>query len=599
MNNDIETIKDKIDIVSLVQSYTPLIKAGKNFKANCPFHNEKTPSFMVSPEIGIYKCFGCQKAGDIFSFVQEIEHVGFRDALEILAERAGVKLTKQGEFDKDKSKAQKILELNILAEKFYHYILTNHDIGKKAREYLKKRGIKEKTIEHFKIGYAPKSWDSLLNFLVSKKLDIINMASAGLIVPRKSGGGYFDMFRGRIIFPLKDIRGRTIGFAGRTIFMEDPKYINTQETAVFKKDKFLFGLNLSKSSIKEKNLAIIVEGELDMISPFQAGVTNIVASKGTSVTENQLKILKRVTNTLIFFFDQDIAGKAAQERGIKLAESLDFNIKCALLPKKYKDPDELAQKDKKELINSIKNSLNLYDYYFYIAKEKFNTKDPIQKKQAGEYILAKIREIKNVIEKDHYIKKASEFLEVSQETILNYLKELDLKFNLKGAGYFYGQSRVEHLGLKYTNLNKMGIEEYILSIILKAPLDISQKTLFKLGVKDFVNNDTKTLFVGLKDYLAGRKKKFDIKFFYNRVEEDIRKIVESLYLWDINDIITNTDKLEKELNKTLRIIKELSIKRELFGISVKIKEAELEKDKEKIKELSKQFNQISKKLVWV
>src|SRR5258708_3576607 len=263
--DDLELIKQRINIVDLISEYLPLKKSGVNFKANCPFHQERTPSFMVSPERQIWHCFGCQRGGDIFRFVMEKEGIEFKEALEILAQKAGVSLKQTGK--KEKSQSERVYEVNQKAQQFFNYILTKHVLGKKALEYLEKRGITQATITEFGLGYAPLSWEALTSFLKKRQFLDSEIVAAGLEVPSKRGG--YDRFRGRIMFPLIDVRGRVLGFSGRVLEEREssgeieggPKYINSPQTLVFDKKRFLFGLQLSKGQIKEEKEAIIVEGE--------------------------------------------------------------------------------------------------------------------------------------------------------------------------------------------------------------------------------------------------------------------------------------------------------------------------------------------------
>ncbi|MFH1388913.1 MAG: DNA primase [Patescibacteria group bacterium] len=581
--NQIEEIKNKLDIVSVVGSYIKLTKAGRHYKASCPFHSEKTPSFIVSPELNIFKCFGCQKAGDIFEFVKEFEHVEFVDALEILAEKAGIKLIRSGQNPQEKTRKTKIFEANLLASEFYNYILTKHKFGKTARDYLKDRGIKDSTIKTFQIGYAPKSWNSLGNFLLKKGYFLPDLVAGGLVKPRQGGGGFFDMFRGRIMFPLKDIRGRVIGFAGRTIFNEEPKYINTAETEIFKKEAFLFGLNLAKDAIKKTGVAIVVEGEFDMISPFQAGVSNIVASKGTSLTQNQISLIKNLSDTVILFFDTDFAGKSAAVRGIELAQNQDLNVKIGVLPAEFKDPDEAVRKDKKVFFEAIKNAVSIYDFYLDQAQQTYNLTDAVAKKKAGIFVAKQLYKIKNPIEKEHYAKKLATLLDTSLNSIWDLLKDVENQEKLGGSREFIEEKPA---------MSKLSPQEFIIAVLLKCPTDTANKYLYKLGIADFEHNETlKEIFTVLKDYLATRKRPLDIRKFISTIQPASRDLVLNLYLLEIENILEDSDRLQKVLNSALEKTKQERIKRELSVISGKIKEAEVKGNLEEIKTLSHDYSQ--------
>ncbi|MDP2861049.1 MAG: DNA primase, partial [bacterium] len=322
MADQIEEVKQKTDIVSLIGEYIEVKKAGRNYKAICPFHSEKTPSFMISPELQIYKCFGCQAGGDCFAFLKEYEGMEFGEALKFLADRAGVKLERISRTDT--SEKEKIIEINNLTSRFYQYLLFNSSFGKVALDYLlRERGLKLTTIKEFGLGFSPDSPIGLKKFLIDKKkFDPRDIERAGIGYPK---GGYFiDRLRGRVIFPLLDHRGNTVGFAGRVLpgpnEKETAKYINTPETPVYHKSNLLYALNLTRQNIKRKNIAIVVEGELDAISSWQAGIKNVVAIKGSALTEDQVRLLSRFCKKAILCLDSDIAGDAAARRGVITAQ---------------------------------------------------------------------------------------------------------------------------------------------------------------------------------------------------------------------------------------------------------------------------------------
>ena len=270
--DDVALIKEKINIVDLIGEYLPLKKAGINFKANCPFHEEHTPSFMVSPERQIFHCFGCSKGGDIFKFLMEKEGIDFPEALEQLAQKAGVVLQRRKK--DEKSEGDRLFEVNQKAAQFYSYMLTEHKLGSAALNYLKKRGLTDETIKTFNLGYAPQNWEALTKFLKKRGFTTGEIIRSGLGVA--SNSGCYDRFRSRVMFPLPDVRDRIIGFSGRILGAGEPKYINSPQTPIFDKSKLLFGLHLSKGDIRQKKEAILVEGEMDMLMSYQSGVKNIV-----------------------------------------------------------------------------------------------------------------------------------------------------------------------------------------------------------------------------------------------------------------------------------------------------------------------------------
>ena len=371
-----DEVKSKVDIIELISSYLPLKKAGRNFAGLCPFHNEKTPSFMVSGERQVFKCFGCGEAGDVFTFLEKIEGWDFREALEELAKKTGVKLKKFEPTGQSKVR-DKLIEINKLVAKFYTHLLVEHPIGEPARKYLLSRGIKAPLWEDFGLGFSPDSWDKTFEFLKKHGFDIGDISQAGLIISRSTGSGqagrngYFDRFRNRLMFPLKDSRGTILGFAGRIIndseskrakeLKVEAKYMNSPETPVFNKGSILFGLDLARSAIREKNEALLVEGEFDVISARSAGVLNAVASKGTALTDKQVATLSHICENVALCFDTDLAGDAAARRGIELLDIAGITVKVVGLGK-YKDPDEFSQKDPAGFKKSIGVADNIYDY---------------------------------------------------------------------------------------------------------------------------------------------------------------------------------------------------------------------------------------------
>ena len=296
--DQINEIKQKLDIVDVINPYVSLTKSGKNYKGVCPFHSENTPSFMVSQDLQLFKCFGCGEGGDIFKFIQKIEGVDFHQSLEILAEKAGVTLEKSS-YDKEADNRKVLLEINHLAALFFQFILLKHPLGKPALEYVKKkRKMDDETIRNFGVGYALDSWDTLYRALSKKGDTAKDIVDAGLAVARSNGSGHIDKFRDRIMFPLVDINGKVVGFTGRTISNKEPKYLNTSSTPIFNKSTFLFCMDKAKVHIKKAG-AIVVEGQMDALTSHQFGISNVVASGGTSLTTGQLKVLSRYTTDLI------------------------------------------------------------------------------------------------------------------------------------------------------------------------------------------------------------------------------------------------------------------------------------------------------------
>lgn len=582
----ISEIKQKIDIVDLVGSYVTIKKAGRNYKGVCPFHSENTPSFMVSPELQIFKCFGCGEAGDIFKFVEKIEGVEFSAALEQLAAKAGVKLEKK-DYDPESARRKELYRINNLSAKYYHYVLTKHPQGKFAMEYLlEKRKLTKDTIEFFQVGYAPDTWDSLNKFLKKQGIHENEMLDAGVINERSKGSGYIDKFRGRVVFPFKGIDGNILGFNGRTLFDREPKYLNTAETAVFHKSVFLFNLVNAKIDIKKQG-AVIVEGQMDVLSAYQHGIKNVIASSGTALAESQFKILQRYTNDLTFCLDSDSAGVTAVYRAVEIAEKLGFNIKVALIPAPYKDLDEVLQKEPEKAKKAVKDAVDVYDFYVSTTIKANNKDTAMGKKLILETLADLFSKIKNPVIVDHYAKLLATKLDLSEETVIEMFKN-----GAPSGSYENYKEDSEKLPL----LSRDNPEGYFIALLLKADIDTMRDYAYKMDVEDFINPLVVNIFKSLVDYLKEDKKSFNIKQVIKRADEAYRDNISELYLWDFEGIIEvdSPQQLERELESLFKRIKKDSAKRAVKDLTEKIKIAEMEKDGDLVLKLTKKVEKLKK-----
>jgi DNA primase len=421
MASTVEQIKNKLGIIEVVGSYLKLEKAGINFKSRCPFHNEKTPSFFVSPSRDSYYCFGCGKNGDIFSFVQEFEGVDFIGSLKILADRAGVVIEKID--PKLKNQNDKLLTLLEETTLFYE---ENLEKNPRALKYLKERGLEKKILKSFRIGFAQNEWRSLLEYLTKKGYSEKEIDEAGLI--KESQGKVYDRFRSRIMFPVSDPSGRTVAFSGR-IFGEEndeiAKYLNSPETKFFKKSNTLFGYDKAKIDIRKNNFAILVEGNVDVLMAHQAGYRNTVAPLGTALTREQLDKVSRLTKRIVIAFDSDGAGFKASSRGAKIALSVGIDLKIASIPEGY-DPADLIIKDKDEWKDVIKNSTHIIE--FYLSRLKNDEKD---ERKLGlkikEEILPFVAMLENKIDQAHFVKILSETMGISEEKLYEEVEKIEIK----------------------------------------------------------------------------------------------------------------------------------------------------------------------------
>ncbi|MCR4329859.1 MAG: DNA primase [Candidatus Roizmanbacteria bacterium] len=403
--SQVDEIKKRIDIVEYIGTYVSLKNTGRNFQGLCPFHAEKTPSFVVSPDRQIWHCFGaCAEGGDVISFVMKLEGISFVEALSNLAQLTGVKLDTTTISDDSWKEKEKLFSVNNRAAEFFHYILTEHKIGKKALEYLLSRGLNQGLIAQFQIGYAPDSWRSLHTYLIKKKVAENTIVETGLVVQGKQG--VYDRFRGRIMFPLKDMRGHILGFSGRILESSDKgaKYINTPETILYHKRETLFGIDRAIESIRKSKEAILMEGEFDVILAHREGFTNAVAIKGSALTTEQLRLLGRIVDTLVFALDMDKAGTEAIKRGISLAEETQKAL-YVLAPLSGKDPADTFLLHPYEFKQAYKHKETIYDFLLRMVLAKFDVTTLYGRKAIIDEIIPFLSSINNPVIFDFFIKR--------------------------------------------------------------------------------------------------------------------------------------------------------------------------------------------------
>lgn len=461
-----DEIKQKLDIVDVIKGYLPLQQAGMNFKACCPFHKENSPSFMVSPDKQIYHCFGCGKGGDMFSFVMEIENVDFIEALRILAPKAGVTLKRQD--PKLTSRRNKLMDIMDLSRRYYYKVLTEIDQAKSARNYLKNRGLSDTTIDEWQIGYSFDTWSNLCDFLKKKEFSDIEILDAGMSAKSQKSNRYYDRFRGRIMFPINDVNGNTIAFSARVSPEKEAeekqgKYINSPQTFIYDKSKVLFGLDKAKVDIKKNDLAIIVEGQMDVIQAHQADFKNVVASSGTALTVDQLQLLKRYSNNIALAFDMDKAGQMAADRGILEAMRFDMNIRVIEVPD-GKDPDECIKSNPDAWKKAVDSAKPVIQYYFDRELMGINIKDIDVVDKKCKYLSYWIRGEKSPIKRSFWIKELHERTGVSEEDIRKYVEggEKDKNSNIDSV------QQAEPIKNKVVSKEET-LSELLLALVLKFP----------------------------------------------------------------------------------------------------------------------------------
>jgi DNA primase len=561
-------VREKVDIVSLISEYLPLKKAGRNFNANCPFHNENTPSFVVSPERQIWHCFGCGKGGDAFTFLMEYEKIEFFEALQTLAKKAGVTL-KNTSSNLSTSRKQTIYKLNKLTSEYYHYVLTKHRVGEQALIYLKnERGLSDKLINTYQIGFSPGMGDALSRYLIDKKKYKTNdLIDAGLSIQK--GPRTIDFFRGRIMFPLIDQRDNIVGFSGRSLDDSGPKYINTKDTIVYHKGSMFFGFNQAKESIKKEEISIVVEGEFDVISLFSEGISNAVALKGTALTENQAILLSRFAPKVAMCLDKDNAGYMALKRSLPILEKRGLSI--SVIDYQEKDPDESIKKSKLDFKKAVKDQVEVYDFLIdkMLSENDINT--GAGKKKITDEMLPLIAEINNEIIKEHYLKKLSKKIETSYESLLRQLDKKD-------------KDPEDQLIIKKQKGSRREIlEEYLLGLVLQNvnPVDMITKT------SDILNNYKFELpAIGKiyeEIYSVKDAKMFDIKSVSKNLPKELISVFDKSFLMPLPKFETALDN-ENEIIRIAKEIKLMFLKDELKKISRNIKEEDGYNKIERIRE---------------
>lgn len=502
----IDEIKEKLDVVDIIGDYVALQKTGHTFKALCPFHSEKTPSFMVTPEKQSWHCFGCGAGGDIFSFVMKKEGVDFSRALEMLAEKAGVTLLKKQKLDDEY--AHLLYEVNEAAASYYHKILIDSPAARNAREYLQKRGISRETIENFQLGMSLSSRDALQRHFSGRWKD--ELVQSGLVVRRNDKT--YDLFQGRLLFPIKNKRGKVLGFGGRVIDDREPKYINSPQTVLFNKSRLLYGIDRSMTAIKESNKVVVVEGYMDVLTAHQYGMQDVVASMGTSLTEEQLITLKGLTKTILFALDSDIAGDKATIRGLDLSRrflerkdmekksmlqsktSLDVDIRIINLPK-GKDPDELIRTNPQEWQKAVEQALPIMDYYFNIVTSNLDLTDFKDKAIAKQQLLPVITELGDEIQRELYIKRLSQLIGVDEKKIAGEAARIQPT----------ATEKVRKVSVKQSSGDPL--EEYCLCLLLTYPY--LRDKCSELLPEHFNRTENRQIYLIWQEYAEGLRDRID------------------------------------------------------------------------------------------
>jgi len=576
-DNIIDQVQEKSDIVEVISRYIPLKKSGRNYKAPCPFHHEKTPSFMVSPDKQIYHCFGCGAGGNVFSFLMRYENIQFPEAVETLAEKAGVAIPRSANRSQGNASSafNQFYRMNELACQFFCECLANNG---GAKEYLATRGLGEDAIKKFKVGYAPDSWEALLSFFKQRGVAANVLEKAGLVVSNDKGGHY-DRFRNRITFPIIDLKDRILGFGARVLDSSLPKYINSPETPIYSKGKNLYGLNFSKESIKKENHALIVEGYLDFIIPYQAGIQNIIATLGTALTLDQVKMLKRFAGTVIMVYDPDEAGESASLRGLDLFIGEDVNVYITELPSGF-DPDGYIRKfGAEEFSGLIKKSKNIFDYKFDRLSRRFNAATTHGKAGIAAQMLPTIARIGNAVSRSELIKKLAEKLSVDEQSIREEL------------GKVKPDSRERHYVMTPAEVGRdsRAAETMVLALLLGGERFV-ERIFSELSLDEFKNSSIRDAATAVFN-LHKENKEIKIAKLINHLGGGGEAAALVSEAADLLEMLGDRD---RAIADCIAKIKKDNIKDRLGMLQEAIKAAHGQKDDERVRSLVSEYNDIVK-----
>ena len=582
-NEIIDQILDKTDIVEIISQHVQLKRAGQNFKACCPFHQEKTPSFMVSRAKQIYHCFGCGAGGNVIGFLMNHEKMDFIDAIKILSDKTGIALPRSNSSQSaTNTLADKMYNANDIACGFYEENLTK-EYGASAHQYFVRRGITERIRKHFRLGYAVDSWQGILNFCKAKNVTPEVLQKTGLILKNDTTGNIYDRFRNRVMFPIFDVRGRVLGFGARALDDSLPKYLNSPETHIYKKGRQLYGLNFAKDAIRKQNYVVIVEGYFDIILPFQNEIKNIVATLGTALTPEQIGALKRFTKNVIMVYDADQAGQAATLRGLDLLIEEEMNVRIAILPK-GKDPDSFVrEKGRAEFIKVLKDSKDLFDYKLGTLTAKFKSNEPQGKARIIGEMLPTLAKIKNAVLQSGYLKKMAEELQIDEESIRSEIK----KINVGGTRSFSRPKEIKET-VKYKSATPA--ELTLLAIALEDPHAIKEIEE-KLSISTFSDVSVRRILDKVRE-LESENRKIMPSHLMSSFDD---KRIEGIISEAVGIAETIQDK-ERVFGDCLRHIKTSNLKDSLKVIQLKIKEASRTDDTAKVDSLVAEYSNLIKEI---
>lgn len=590
--SQVNQIKDAIDIVDVIGRRLDLKRSGSSYKALCPFHSENTPSFFVSPQIQRYKCFGCGASGDAIEFLEKYEGMSFVEALQKLADQAGIELKKFTK-TKDDEIRESLLEILQWSARYYHYLLNEHKHGEKARSYLKERGIHQSSIKLFKLGYALSAWDGLFNYLTKKKKFKPELIlQTGLIIKHKSGR-YYDRFRDRVVFPLKNHRGQIVGFSGRIIQQQDkqqPKYINTPETRLYHKAKTLYGYSELFQKIREKKAVVVCEGEFDVISSHQVHVSNVAAIKGSALTHEQAQLLERTVDKVILALDADPAGIKATKRAIEVIKDTDLDLRVIDLSTvsstgekdvTFQDADDLIQHDPKLWKKAVKESISAYDFLIEVNFRKYDADSAAGRRQIIDQLAPLINNIPHKVEQDFYLKELAAKLDVSVSILTEDIKKF-------GQTRQIAQKKQADLQINQTESK----EDFLMFLLFNSEAEDVSFRAEELNSIGIDNPEGSELLSRLLEF----DQEFELSSFAKTLPEDLKA---ALMEWSQHpEFSKNVENInfKKQWRTALTGYRHIKIKKEIAQINQKIEKLDSKPDKteEEESQLSDYLDQVVK-----
>jgi DNA primase len=599
----VDEVKSRLDIVDFVASYVPsLKKAGRTYKGLCPFHTEKTPSFVVFPDTQTWHCFGaCGTGGDIFTFIMRQEGLDFGETLKFLAAKAGVPLRERSpeEIEADQAR-QKLLEIVAAASTFFHEQLLNSPEASFVRDYVSERGLSVQTVHQFQLGYAPNQWDALKLYLQGKGYTEADLVAAGLLVTREDGSPGYDRFRNRLVVPIRDLQGRVIGFGARALHENQaPKYLNSPQSALFDKSAILYALDVAKNAIRDTGQAVIVEGYMDVLQAHERGYANVVAQMGTALTEQQLKLLKRYAKQFVLALDADSAGSAATLRGINVAreslaeevvpvptargliryeERLEADIRIASLPP-GQDPDDVLKEGPEAWQKLVDQALPLVDYYIQTITADLDLTTAKGKARAVQELMPLLREVRNSVEQEHYLQQLARLVKIDERTLKAELQRtpgLHTQANKPPQASQLTPAEAETVVAPSTPV--YGLEEYCLAMLIGQPavLNVVNQKLYNnqvdvLATDDFQKIENRALFLTIKKWALDQNATLDslVEMVDEHLEGQLATLMDLWY----RQPTPPTEYVENELPKIILRMRQQQLKKQIRELNLLQKEA--------------------------